>query len=75
MILSRVETTPSTRSYRYTDYWGTVVTAFDLHAPHTGLEVVGSSVVETDTTTMPEPEADWATPGPGSTPWTATPRC
>ena len=33
VILSRVETTPATRSYRYTDYWGSGVTAFDLHAP------------------------------------------
>jgi transglutaminase-like putative cysteine protease len=59
VILSRVETTPSTRSYRYTDYWGSVVTAFDLHAPHTGLEVVGSSVVETETTVVPEERASW----------------
>jgi transglutaminase-like putative cysteine protease len=48
VILNRVETNPVTRSYRYTDYWGTAVTAFDLHAPHTELEVTGSSVVETD---------------------------
>ncbi|GAB2925967.1 transglutaminase family protein [Rhodococcus aerolatus] len=59
VILNRVETSPSTRSYRYTDYWGTVVTAFDLHAPHTGLEVVGSSVVETDATVMPEEQVDF----------------
>lgn len=59
VILSRVETTPSTRSYRYTDYWGTVVTAFDLHAPHTGLYFVGSSVVETDPTTVIEEPAGW----------------
>ena len=31
--------------YRYTDYWGTAVTSFDLHAPHTELKVVASSVV------------------------------
>ena len=59
VILSRVETTPSTRSYRYTDYWGSVVTAFDLHAPHTGLEVVGSSVVETEPTVVPEEQVSW----------------
>lgn len=59
VVLSRVETTPSTRSYRYTDYWGTVVTAFDLHAPHTGLEVVGSSVVETEASVLPEEEVSW----------------
>ena len=48
VILNRVETIPATRSYRYVDYWGTAVTTFDLHAPHTELEVTASSVVETD---------------------------
>ncbi len=48
VILNRVETVPATRAYRYTDYWGTAVTAFDLHAPHTALEVTGASVVETE---------------------------
>ncbi|MFG1792343.1 transglutaminase domain-containing protein [Nocardia sp. NPDC049149] len=59
VILNRVETAPSTRSYRYTDYWGTAVTAFDLHAPHTELEVTGSSVVETEPFTAPAEEWDW----------------
>jgi len=59
VIINRVETTPATRSYRYVDYWGTAVTAFDLHAPHTELEVTSSSVVETD---KPEPATtiSWA---------------
>jgi transglutaminase-like putative cysteine protease len=48
VILNRVETIPATRSYRYIDYWGTAVTAFDLHAPHTDLTVTSSSVVETE---------------------------
>ncbi|MEE3853440.1 transglutaminase family protein [Gordonia sp. LSe1-13] len=48
VIVNRVETVPATRSYRYTDYWGTAVTAFDLHAPHEELEVSGMSVVETE---------------------------
>ncbi len=52
VILNRVETIPATRSYRYIDYWGTAVTAFDLHAPHTDLTVTSSSVVETE---QPEP--------------------
>jgi transglutaminase-like putative cysteine protease len=52
VIVNRVETAPATRSYRYVDYWGTAVTAFDLHAPHAELEVTSSSVVETD---KPEP--------------------
>ena len=67
VILSRVETVPATRSYRYIDYWGTAVTAFDLHAPHTELEVTASSVVETD---KPEPPDREASPG---TTWRARP--
>ena len=59
VILSRVETIPATRSYRYVDYWGTAVTAFDLHAPHTELEVTASSVVETDKPEPPIEKVTW----------------
>src|SRR5215510_7227754 len=59
VVLNRVETVPATRSYRYVDYWGTAVTAFDLHAPHTELEVTSSSVVETDSGAMPEENVGW----------------
>lgn len=60
LVVSRVETTPATRSYRYTDYWGTEVTAFDLHAPHTELKIVSSAVVETGDITSPADGASWA---------------
>lgn len=59
VILNRVETVPATRSYRYVDYWGTAVTAFDLHAPHTELEVTSSSVVETDKGERPTEKVSW----------------
>ena len=59
VILNRVETVPATRSYRYVDYWGTAVTAFDLHAPHTELEVTSSSVVETDIGELPKNQVGW----------------
>jgi transglutaminase-like putative cysteine protease len=59
VILSRVETVPPTRSCRYVDYWGTAVTAFDLHAPHTELEVTASSVVETDKPEPPTKTVTW----------------
>ncbi|MFY9916920.1 MAG: transglutaminase family protein [Mycobacterium sp.] len=59
VILNRVETVPATRSYRYVDYWGTAVTSFDLHAPHTELEVTSSSVVETDRDQLPEETVSW----------------
>jgi transglutaminase-like putative cysteine protease len=59
LVVSRVETDPATRAYRYTDYWGTDVTAFDLHAPHTELKIVSSSVVETGELMTPVDEASW----------------
>lgn len=60
VILNRVETVPATRSYRYIDYWGTAVTAFDLHAPHTELTVTSSSVVETDRGEPAREKLSWA---------------
>jgi transglutaminase-like putative cysteine protease len=59
VILNRVETIPATRSYRFTDYWGTAVTAFDLHAPHTDLTVTSSSVVETERPEPPATDIGW----------------
>src|SRR6202020_1729976 len=59
VVLNRVETVPATRSYRYIDYWGTAVTAFDLHAPHTELTVTSSSVVETDRPDPPTEKLTW----------------
>jgi transglutaminase-like putative cysteine protease len=59
VILNRVETVPATRSYRYIDYWGTAVTAFDLHAPHTELTVTSSSVVETERPEPPVEKVTW----------------
>ncbi|MFD4670020.1 transglutaminase domain-containing protein [Lentzea sp. NPDC058450] len=60
VVVSRVETTPATRAYRYTDYWGTEVTSFDLHAPHKELQVVASSVVETSAEIEPVTTGTWA---------------
>jgi transglutaminase-like putative cysteine protease len=59
VIVSRVETTPATRLYRYSDYWGTAVTAFDLHAPHKELAVVATSVIETGDPQPPVESATW----------------
>ncbi|MBC8092257.1 MAG: transglutaminase family protein [Pseudonocardia sp.] len=59
VIVSRIETVPPTRSYRYDDYWGTIVTAFDLHAPHTELAVTATSVVETADALAPARSASW----------------
>jgi transglutaminase-like putative cysteine protease len=46
-IEHRVEVRPAANLFRYRDYWGSRVHAFDLHGPHRDLTVVGTSVVET----------------------------
>jgi transglutaminase-like putative cysteine protease len=59
VLFSRIETTPASRLYRYTDYWGTSVTSFDLHAPHAELKVVASSVVDTADETPAPHDVTW----------------
>ncbi|MFC0528110.1 transglutaminase family protein [Phytohabitans kaempferiae] len=44
---ARVEVWPPARTYRYEDYWGTIVTAFDVHAAHEALQVTATATVET----------------------------
>jgi transglutaminase-like putative cysteine protease len=51
-VSSRVSLSPAVPVRRYWDYWGTQVTAFDIHEPHDELVVTSASVVET------EPAAD-----------------
>ncbi|BCJ72333.1 hypothetical protein CS0771_18770 [Catellatospora sp. IY07-71] len=43
----RITVWPAARTHRYTDYWGTAVTSFDVQVPHEVLEVVADSTVET----------------------------
>ena len=59
VLFSRIDTTPATRMFRYTDYWGTAVTSFDLHAPHSELKVVAYSVVDTAEEREPARDATW----------------
>ncbi|MFT3899929.1 MAG: transglutaminase family protein [Gordonia sp. (in: high G+C Gram-positive bacteria)] len=61
VVVDHVDTAPGARQFRYTDYWGTVVTVFDLHSPHERLEVIGTAVVETEDETRGEETAsvDW----------------
>jgi transglutaminase-like putative cysteine protease len=54
---ARLEVSPAASTYRYWDYWGTQVTAFDVRAPHDSLAVTARSVVET-----------FAAPAPGAGP-------
>jgi transglutaminase-like putative cysteine protease len=45
-LRSKVEIEPAATAYAYRDYWGSTVTAFDLHSPHSELVVTGTSIVE-----------------------------
>jgi transglutaminase-like putative cysteine protease len=58
-VESRVEVEPRARSFRYLDYWATVVDVFDIHQPHTTLGVTATSVVETTEAPPPPPELEW----------------
>lgn len=47
VLRSRLEISPMPWTYEYRDYWGTTVTAFEVHDPHADLSVVSTSLVET----------------------------
>lgn len=60
VLESRVTTTPTAPLYRYQDYWGTQVFAFDIAGAHDLLRVRATAVVETRC--LPEPrEIGWDT--------------
>ncbi|GAA2072471.1 transglutaminase family protein [Aeromicrobium halocynthiae] len=56
VLRSRVDVTPTAWSQEYRDYWGSVVTAFEVHEPHDELVVVSTSTVETSPHTDEGPE-------------------
>ena len=51
--------TPPARIQRYLDYWSTQVEAFDVHEPHTILEVVATSLVDTSGPHLGRIDATW----------------
>lgn len=61
VLESSVAVNPEAVAFRYWDYWGTLVHAFDIHVPHIELQVTGTSVVETSAHPLPPDEAmSWA---------------
>jgi transglutaminase-like putative cysteine protease len=56
---ARLEVTPHAGTYRYWDYWGTQVTAFDVRAPHEQMTVTARSVVETFAAPPTTTEVGW----------------
>ncbi|GAA1745650.1 transglutaminase family protein [Aeromicrobium alkaliterrae] len=47
LLRSRLEISPTPWTLEYRDYWGSTVTAFEVHEDHDALEVVATSTVET----------------------------
>jgi transglutaminase-like putative cysteine protease len=60
-IDAMVDVTPAAHAYRYWDYWGCLVHAFDVHVPHHQLVVTGRSLVETSERhdALADPGATW----------------
>jgi transglutaminase-like putative cysteine protease len=62
-IDANVDISPPARTYRYWDYWGALVHAFDVQTPHSHLTVTGRSLVETAASpigaTIKERRAGW----------------
>jgi transglutaminase-like putative cysteine protease len=59
VLRSRVEVSPTPWTTEYRDYWGTVVTAFEVHEPHDELLVVASSTVQTSDLLPAEQHLRW----------------
>jgi transglutaminase-like putative cysteine protease len=57
---ARVQVSPTATLFRYWDYWGSYVTAFDVHSRHRELAVEATSVVETSPQPRVAPPTDWA---------------
>lgn len=56
----RLTTSPASRVFSYSDYWGTRVDAFGIRGPHTALEVTAEATVETSRPAMLTAAPRWA---------------
>jgi transglutaminase-like putative cysteine protease len=59
VLRSRVEVTPTPWTTEYRDYWGSIVTAFEVHEPHDELLVVATSTVQTSSEGAVEQHVPW----------------
>jgi len=59
VVHSRIDVTPQPWTYEYRDYFGTLVTAFEVMDPHDAMTVRASSTVQTNRTPAPAPSATW----------------
>lgn len=58
-LRTRLEVRPSPWQHVYHDYWGSQVTAFEVHEPHTELQVTATSTVEVDRPHTDPPGGGW----------------
>jgi transglutaminase-like putative cysteine protease len=59
-VSAEIVTDPRTVLHRYWDYWGTLVTAFDVHDPHDRLTITSTAVVETEAAESPPEDIGWS---------------
>ncbi|MGH9266784.1 MAG: transglutaminase family protein, partial [Acidimicrobiales bacterium] len=59
VIEADVTIDPPVPCFRYRDYWGTQVHAFDIHVPHTELAVTATTLVETADVRPPADDCGW----------------
>ena len=67
VIDAAVTIAPVASVFRYWDYWGTIVHAFDIHVEHTELLVTGKSHVETSPPPDELPAVSWEALGSAET--------
>jgi transglutaminase-like putative cysteine protease len=60
VVHARVEVMPHPWTHSYRDYWGTLVTGFEVLAPHRDLTVTATSTVHTMARTEASGDLDWA---------------
>lgn len=56
---SRLDIRPSAAVFRYRDYWGTEVSAFDINIPHRELRVTATSLIDTWDYPSPADPGSW----------------
>ncbi len=60
VVHTRLEIAPTPWTYTYRDYFGTLVTAFEVLDPHDTLTVHAQATVHTDRTGLPSPTLAWS---------------
>lgn len=61
VLHTRIDVSPTAWTHSYTDYWGTAVTAFEVHEVHDHLRVVATSTVDVNRATDTDRSASWTT--------------